>query len=69
MTPRRLSRRTVLRGLGATVALPLLDVMPAVATGLAGSGSGGTGTYHSTGLPLFSERHSARYLVSGGDDG
>ena len=32
MTPRKLSRRTVLRGLGATVALPLLDAMsPAVA--------------------------------------
>lgn len=27
MTTRRISRRTVLRGLGATVALPLLDVM------------------------------------------
>ena len=38
MTPRRLSRRTVLRGLGATVALPLLDVMPTFATGLGESG-------------------------------
>ena len=33
MPSRRLSRRTVLRGLGATVALPLLDVMPATASG------------------------------------
>ena len=31
--PSRLSRRTVLRGLGAAVALPLLDVMPAAAFG------------------------------------
>ncbi len=32
MTARRISRRTLLRGLGATIALPLLDVMrPAVA--------------------------------------
>ena len=39
MPPRRLlSRRTVLRGLGAAVALPLLDVMPAWATGLASAG-------------------------------
>ena len=38
MPSRRLSRRTVLRGLGATVALPLLDVMPAAASGL-GSGA------------------------------
>ena len=37
MTPRRLSRRTVLRGLGATLALPLLDVLPALATGLGGT--------------------------------
>jgi hypothetical protein len=37
MRARRLSRRTVLQGLGATVALPLLDVMPAFATGLAGA--------------------------------
>ena len=36
MPSRRLSRRTVLRGLGATVALPLLDVMPAAASGLGG---------------------------------
>ena len=36
MHARRLSRRTVLRGLGATVALPLLDVMPAAAFGLGG---------------------------------
>ena len=28
MTTRRISRRTVLRGLGATMALPLLDIMP-----------------------------------------
>ena len=34
MPSRRLSRRTVLRGLGATVALPLLDVMPSAASGL-----------------------------------
>ena len=33
MPSRRLSRRTVLRGLGAAVALPLLDVMPAAAFG------------------------------------
>ena len=32
MLCRRLSRRTVLRGLGATVALPLLDVMPSFAS-------------------------------------
>lgn len=37
MRARRLSRRTVLQGLGATVALPLLDVMPAFATGRAGA--------------------------------
>ncbi len=37
MTPRRLSRRTLLRGLGATVALPLLDVLPVFATGLGGT--------------------------------
>ncbi len=36
MPSRRLSRRTVLRGLGATVALPLLDVMPAAAFGFGG---------------------------------
>ena len=30
MTTRRISRRTVLRGLGATMALPLLDIMRAV---------------------------------------
>ena len=33
MPSRRLSRRTMLRGLGAAVALPLLDVMPAAAFG------------------------------------
>jgi len=38
MPSRRLTRRTVLRGLGATVALPLLDVMPTMASGLAGAG-------------------------------
>ena len=38
MTPRLLSRRTVLRGLGATVAVPLLDVMPVCASGLAPAG-------------------------------
>ena len=37
LPPRRLSRRAVLRGLGATVALPLLDVMPTWASGLAGA--------------------------------
>ncbi|MCZ6640890.1 MAG: DUF1552 domain-containing protein, partial [Gammaproteobacteria bacterium] len=31
MKSRHFSRRTILRGLGATVALPLLDVMPAYA--------------------------------------
>ena len=34
---RHLSRRAVLRGLGATVALPLLDVTPTWASGLAGA--------------------------------
>ena len=38
MTPRLLSRRTVLRGLGATMAVPLLDVMPVCASGLARAG-------------------------------
>ena len=37
MTPRRLSRRTVLRGLGATLALPLRDGLPALPTGLGGT--------------------------------
>ena len=37
----QLSRRTVLRGLGATVALPLLDVMPAVAGASGVSGQAG----------------------------
>ena len=27
MTTRRISRRTVLRGIGATMALPVLDIM------------------------------------------
>ena len=39
MQSRRLSRRTVLRGLGAAVALPLLDVMPAAASGLGAAAS------------------------------
>ena len=42
MTTRRISRRTVLRGLGATVALPLLDVMrPAAAIGGTGAAAPG----------------------------
>ena len=35
ITKRRLSRRTVLRGMGATVALPLLDAMVPAMTALA----------------------------------
>ncbi|MEE2791534.1 MAG: DUF1552 domain-containing protein [Acidobacteriota bacterium] len=38
MCVRRLSRRRVLRGLGATVALPLLDVMPSFASPIAQGG-------------------------------
>jgi len=40
MPARRVSRRTVLRGLGATVALPLLDVFPTLPTVAAGAQSG-----------------------------
>ncbi len=40
MHPRRWSRRSVLRGLGATVALPLLEVMPTVAAAAAQGGAG-----------------------------
>ena len=43
MRSHRLSRRTVLRGLGATVALPLLDVMPTMASGLRGAGQAAAG--------------------------
>ena len=43
MRSRRLSRRTVLRGLGATVALPLLDVMPTFAAGAGGVGQAAAG--------------------------
>ena len=35
ITRKHMSRRTVLRGLGVTVALPLLDVMTPAATALA----------------------------------
>ena len=59
MTTRRISRRTVLRGLGATVALPLLDVMRPVSA-LGGSAAAG--------VPLLlPERHRARHVASGRD--
>ena len=40
MTARRISRRTLLRGLGATIALPLLDVMRPAAAGAATQAAG-----------------------------
>ena len=43
MTARRLSRRTLLRGLGATIALPLLDVMRPAAAGAAGAATQAAG--------------------------
>ncbi len=41
MTAPRISRRTLLRGLGATIALPLLDVMRPAAAGAATQAAGG----------------------------
>ena len=69
MPSRRLLRRTVLRGLGATVALPLLDVMPAAAVRPRRRGPGRAGLREADGLSVLPERDSARHLVSGGDRG
>ena len=68
MQSRRLSRRTVLRGLGAAVALPLLDVMPAAASGFGAAASKPRGGFREPArLSVLPERHSPRRVVSRGD--
>ena len=60
VTQKSLSRRTVLRGLGATVALPLLDAMvPALS---AAGGPAGDRAGAPAGVLLRAERHAAAEL-------
>ena len=69
MQSRRLSRRTVLRGLGAAVALPLLDVMPAASSGFGAAASkpGAAASANRLAYLYFPNGIRPRHVVSGGD--
>ena len=63
MTTRRISRRTVLRGLGATVALPLLDVMRPVSA--LGGGAAAPGSATAPGAAASARRLACFYFPNG----
>ena len=64
MTTRRISRRTVLRGLGATVALPLLDVMRPVSA--LGGGAAAPGAATAPGAAASARRLAYLYFFPNG---
>ena len=62
LTKKHISRRTVLRGAGATLALPLLDAMIPAATLLAADGRGAEAALRRL---LRAARHGAWLLGAG----